>query len=102
MGSVLSGNARFLGICFVFFVREAAEVGSGKGSWAAFLSGFARIFGFLDGRGRVEGLDGVSPLPPVHGLADGLGGWLRLLAGWGCWLRSSSCFFFKFKTISKK
>ncbi len=36
-----------------------------------------RIFG---GRGRVEGLDGVSPLAPLHRLADGLGGWLGLLA----------------------
>ena len=40
---------------------------------------FARIFGSLDGRGRREGLDGVSPLAPLHRLADGLGGWLGLL-----------------------
>ena len=58
-----------------------------------------RIFG---GCGRVEGLDGVLPLPPVHRLADGLGGWLGLLAGWGCWLRSSWCFFFKFEKLSKE
>ena len=76
LASSLSGNARFLGICFSFFLkRETGEVGSGKGSWASFcpdLPGFS-VFG---GRGRVEGLDGVSPL----GLADGLGGWLILLA----------------------
>ncbi len=36
-----------------------------------------RVFG---GDGRLEGLDGVSPLAPVRGLADALGGWLGLLA----------------------
>ena len=45
------------------------------------LSGFALFFGYLDGCGRLEGLDGVSPLAPVRGLADGLGGWLGLPAG---------------------
>ncbi len=48
----------------------------GVGSVASFWPDF-RIFG---GRGRLEGLDGVSPLAPVHRLAEGLGGWLALLA----------------------
>ena len=89
-GGSLSGYARFLGIFWLFFEnlkREAAGVGPGDGSWAmgggveagfvmAFcpdLPGFL-VFGILDGDGRVDGLDGVSPLAPVQGLADGLGG----------------------------
>ena len=43
------------------------------------LPGFSE-FWILDGCGRLEGLDGVSPLAPPLGLADGLGGWLGLLA----------------------
>ena len=54
------------------------------GRWdSCFAMGFVRIcpvFLIFGGRGRIEGLDGVSPLAPLHGLADGLGGWLRLLA----------------------
>ncbi len=51
----------------------------GGGSGGVVLSGFARFFGYLGGYGRLEGLDGVSALAPLHGLAGGLGEWLRLL-----------------------
>ena len=51
-----------------------------SGFWALVWWGrFVRIcpvFRIFGGRGRVEGLDGFSPL----GLADGLGGWLILVA----------------------
>jgi hypothetical protein len=43
------------------------------------LPGFSEFL-VLDGDGRLERRYGVWPPPPVHGLADGLGGWLRLLA----------------------
>ena len=63
--------------------------GGAAGWWArARWRCFARIFGFwvLDGCERIEGLAGVSPLAPLHGLADGLGGWLG-------WLRLQASFF---------
>ena len=64
----------FWGFVSFFLKRETAEVGSRKGSWAmggGVGAGFAAAFcpdlpGFsefwiLDGDGRLEGLDGVSP-----------------------------------------
>ena len=73
---ILSGNVRFLGICFSCFLKkETGEVGSGKGSWASFcpdLPGFS-VFG---GYGRVEGLDGVSPSAGAW-----FGGWVVEVAG---------------------
>jgi len=100
---LLSAYARFFGIFQLFFRVAmlgwwgdagfgwgcaAVRLDCGRGSGGGVLSGFARIVGFwdLDGCGRFEGLDGVSPLAPVHGLADGLGGWLR-------WLRLQASFF---------
>ena len=69
-----------------------------RGGWrGVFLSGFARIFGYLGAAGGLRGSTVTRPRAPLHGLADGLRGWLRLLAGWGCWLGSSRCFFFEFK-----
>ena len=67
------GDAGFWGCAAVGWI-----VGGGSGGGV--LSGFARFFGYLDRCGRLEGLDGGSPLPLVHGMADGLGGWLGLLA----------------------
>ena len=70
----------------------------GLGPVAAFcpdLPGFS-VFWILDGDGRIEEHGGVSVLAPVHGLADGLGGWLRLLVSFFAVL------LFQFKNISKK
>ena len=56
------------------------------GSVAPFCSnlpGFS-VFWILVADGRIEGPVGVSALAPVHGLADGLVGWL----GWLGWLAS--------------
>ncbi len=67
------GSAGFGVWAAVSWILEGASGGS-------VLSGFARIFGYLDGDGSLQGPVGVSPLAPLHRLADGLGGWLRLLA----------------------
>ena len=83
------GDAGFWGCAAVGWI-----VGGGSGGGV--LSGFARFLGYSGGYGRVEGRDGVSPLAPLLGLAEGLGGWLGLLA----WL--FVVLLFQFKNISKK
>ena len=88
------GMPGFWGFCSFFLLRRDDRVvgrcgfgglrggGAGFSGWfgGGVLSGFAQIFGFLDGCGRLEGCYSVSALDPLHGLADGLGGWLGLLA----------------------
>ena len=72
--------------------------GGAAGFWARVRWRFVRIcpdFRVFGGDGLLEGLDGVSPLAPLLGLADGFGGWLGLLASFFAVLLF-------FKKVSKK
>ena len=57
------------------------------------LSGFARIFWFLDDCGRVEGLDGVSPPGSAAWSGRWVAGWLGLLAAVAGWPGLLASFF---------
>ncbi len=68
----------FWGFFSFFLSRRDAAGFWAWGRWRRFvrICPDFRIFG---GDGRLEGRFGVSPLAPLCGLADGLGGWLKLL-----------------------
>ena len=82
-GRFCPGMPGFLGF-LAFFCRVAMGLDFGRGVGGVVLSGFARIFGFLDlwmAAGGLRGSTVSCPRAPLHGLADGLGEWLGLLAG---------------------